>query len=134
MDTRTFIIRKTVFLLLGQLICVAIMCGIYWAIGRLDWSVLIGGAVGAVCAVANFFFMAMAANYAADRAQAQDAKGGKAVIKGSYIGRLVVLFAILFIFAKSGLADVLAMVIPLALIRPILMVTEFFRKAGDDAA
>jgi hypothetical protein len=36
------------------------------------------------------------------------------------------------VFAKSGVADVIAMVIPLALVRPIIMVTEFFSKPGKE--
>jgi len=128
MDTRTFIIRKTVVLLLCQVVCIAGICGVFALLGRYDLKVLLGSVVGAVLAVANFFLMAVAANHAADQAEGQDVKGGKSTIRLSYSLRLVLLFVILFAFAKSGLCNVIAMILPLALVRPIIMVTEFFRK------
>jgi hypothetical protein len=45
---------------------------------------------------------------------------------------MVIIFVLLLVFAKSGVADVIAMVIPLALVRPIIMVTEFFSKPGKE--
>ena len=128
MDTRTFIIRKTLLLIVGELICVGGICGVYALLGQFDAAVLLGGFVGAVLAVGNFFLMAVAADHAADQAVEQDVKGGKSTIKLSYTLRLIVIFAVLFVFAKSGVCNVLAMVLPLAFVRPILMVTEFFRK------
>ena len=79
----------------------------------------------------NFLFMAIGAMLAADKAVEQNVKGGHATIKMSYFLRLVVLAVILFAFAKSGLCNVLAMVLPLAYVRPILTILEFFRKPGD---
>lgn len=134
MDTRTFIIRKTLVVLLGQLLCAGIMCGIFALLDKFDWHVLLGAGVGVVCAVAEFFFMAISADHAADRAENQDVKGGKTVIKTSYFLRIVVLFLILFAFAKSKLCNPIAMIVPVGLTRPILMVTEFFRKSGDKKA
>ena len=43
----------------------------------------------------------------------------------------VLSYVVLFAFAKSGICDVFALVIPLAFTRPILTVTEFFRKPGE---
>ena len=128
MDTRTFIIRKSILLLIGEILCAAAICGVFVLLGSYSGKVLLGAVVGALLAVANFFFMALSANHAADQAQAQDVKGGKSTIKLSYTFRLVVIFVVMFAFAKSGLCNVIAMIIPLALVRPIIMVTEFFRK------
>ncbi len=66
--------------------------------------------------------------------QAQNVKGGQALIKASYMGRILVMFVIFFAFAKSGLCNVIAMVVPLAFNNPILSIGEFFRKKGDAAA
>lgn len=128
MDTRSFIIRKTLILALCQVACVGAICGVYALLSRFDKTVLLGSIVGAVVAVANFFFMALAIDRAADQAVDQNVKGGKATVRLSYTTRLVVMFVILFAFAKSGLCNALAMVLPVALVRPIIMVTEFFRK------
>ena len=48
--------------------------------------------------------------------------------------RLLVLFGLLFVCAKSGLFDPLAMVIPLVFVRPVITVYEFFRKKEDKKA
>ena len=128
MDTRTFIIRKTLTVALGQVICIGAICGVYALLGRFDTTVLLGSIVGAVLAVVNFFLMAVAVDRAADQAVDQNVKGGKATIRLSYTVRLVAIFVTLFAFAMSGLCNALAMVLPMVLVRPIIMVTEFFRK------
>ena len=92
----------------------------------------IGGAIGLLLAVGNFFFMALSASSAADKAQNQDVKGGKATVKSSFLFRLLVMFALLFVFAKAGVADPIAMVVPLFLVRPIISVVAFFEEPGKE--
>jgi hypothetical protein len=75
--------------------------------------------------------MAVGASIAADKAQDQNVKGGQATIQMSYMIRLVVLFIILFALIKSGLCNVIAAVLPLVFTRPILTISEFFRKSGE---
>ena len=58
-------------------------------------SVLLGGAVGAILAVANFFLMANGAMMAADKAQQQDVEGGQKLMKSAYPIRILVLAALL---------------------------------------
>ena len=128
MESRKFVIRKPRLILLGQAVCVAIMLGIFYLLGRFDRSVVLGGIFGGLIATANFFFMAVGATLAADKAEKQDVKGGQATIKASYIGRLVMMALILFALVKSGLCDVFAVVLPLVFTRPILTLSEFFRK------
>lgn len=130
MNARKFIIRETGLLALGLLICVGGMIGIFAMLGQLDSTVILGGAIGGVLAIANFFFMAIASDMAADQAAQQDQKTGKAIIKMSYTMRLAIIGVLLFIFAKTGLCHIIAMVVPLLLAFPILMVIEFFRKSG----
>lgn len=128
MESRKFVIRKTLLILLGQAVCAAIMLGIFYLLGRFDRSVVLGGIFGGLIATANFFFMAVGATLAADKAEKQDVKGGQATIQASYIGRLVMMALILFALVKSGLCDVFAVVLPLVFTRPILTLSEFFRK------
>jgi hypothetical protein len=68
---------------------------------------------------------------AADKAESQDVKGGKAVISASYGLRMVLLFVWMFACVKSGLCDVVALVLPLAFVRPVITIAEFFRKKGE---
>ena len=107
------------------------MWGIYFLLGHFDRTVLLGGIVGAVISVLNFFFMAVSADMAADRAMNQDAKSGKKMIQSFMMTRMLAIFVVLIAFAKSGLCDPLSMVIPFVMVRPTITVAEFFRKAGD---
>ncbi len=130
MDSKKIVFHETKIAAVGEVICTAVMLGIYALLGKFDTSVLLGGIVGAVLAVGNFFFMAVGTSLAADKALQQDVKGGQLLIRNSYMLRLVVLFVVLFACAKSGLFNLFALVLPLAFIRPALTIVEFFRKEG----
>ena len=134
MNSRKFILRETLFLIIGQVLCIAAMIGVFALLGHLDYKVILGGAIGGILAVGNFFFMAIVSDAAADKAQEQDVKTGSAFMKTSYRMRLVVLGVLLFVFAKSGHCNILALACPLFFVFPIIMVIEFFRKAGGTKA
>lgn len=129
-ESRKIVLKETSLIAIGEVVCVALMCGVYALIGKFAASVLLGGIVGAVLAIGNFFFMAMIATLAADKAEAQDVEGGKKLMKSSYPIRILVLAVILILCAKSGVFDVLALVLPLVFVRPVLTVKEFFGKKG----
>ncbi len=133
MNSRTFILKETLYLLLGELLCSAIIVGVYALIGAFAPAVIWGVLAGSILSTANFFMLCISADAAADKAQAQDVKGGKKLMKLSFQLRLIVLFVLMIALAKSGLCNPLALVLPLVLFRPILMVIEFFRKPGDKA-
>lgn len=129
-ESRKYVVNETLTVLLGEAICLALMFAVYALLGRFGLSVVLGGLVGAVLATGNFFFMAMIATLAADRAQQQDVEGGQKLIKSSWPIRLAVMAVVLFVCAKSGCFDVLALALPLVFVRPVLTVREFFRKKG----
>ena len=131
MDSRKYVVRETLRVALGVAVCVAAMIGIFALLGRFSREVVLGGIVGGLVAVGNFFFMAVGVTLAADKAEGQDVKGGKAMISSSYTIRLIVMAVVLFAAAKSGYCDVFALVIPLVFVRPVLTVGEFFRKSGE---
>ncbi len=130
MDSRKIVFQETAVILAGQVVCVGIMIAVFALLGYYDGSVLLGGIIGGLLATANFFGMAIVASLAADKAEAQDVQGGQKLMKGSYPMRLLVLAVLLIAFAKSGLCNVVALVLPLVFVRPIMMVGEFFRKKG----
>ena len=130
MDSRKIVLNETKIIAIGEVICLALMLAVYALLGRMDGSVLLGGAVGAILAVANFFFMAMSTSQAVDKAAGQDVKGGQKQIRLSYTLRLLAIFVILFACVKSGLCNALASVLPLLFVRPVITVAEFFRKRG----
>lgn len=129
-DSRKFILRKTAFIALGQTLCVAVMIGIFALLGFYDRSVLLGGILGGVIAIGNFFVMAVCADLAADRAEKGNVQSGQALIKFSYFGRITVIALLLFALVKSGLCHVISAVVPLIFNRPILTLSEFFRKGN----
>lgn len=132
MDSRKFILHKTLVLLIGQALCVAGMCGVFALLRWFDGKVLLGGIVGGILSVLNFFLLAVSADKAADQAVEQNVKGGTATIRISYGVRFALIFIVLMAFAKSGLCNIFALALPLAFSQPIIMVTEFFRKAGEN--
>ena len=128
MDSRKVVYHETAIVAVGELICVALMLVVYALLSRFDSTVLLGGIIGLLLAVLNFFFMAVGASLAVDKAANQDVAGGKKQIKLSYTFRMIAIFVILFACVKSGLCNALASVLPLVFVRPVLTVAEFFRK------
>ena len=131
MESRKYVIRETLRVALGVAVCVAAMIGVFALLGQFSREVVLGGIVGGLVAVGNFFFMAVGVTLAADKAEEQDVRGGKAMVSSSYTIRLIVMAVVLFAAAKSGYCNVFALVIPLLFVRPVLTIGEFFRKSGD---
>lgn len=130
MDSRKIVFQETSVIAIGEAICVPLMVLAFFLCGAFDRTVVFGGIAGALIATANFFFMAMSTSLAADKALAEDVKGGQATMQFSYIFRLIFMFGALAVCAKSGMMNLLALVIPVLLVRPIIMFAEFLRKKG----
>ena len=128
MEGRKIVLQQTGIAALGEAIGIGIMLGFFALLGHFDLSVVLGGIVGGVLALINFFVMAMFASLAADRAQAGDVVGGEKLAKGTFPIRLAALAVLLILFAKSGYFNVLALAVPLLFIQPTLFIAEFFRK------
>lgn len=131
MDSRKIVWQETAIVALGVAVCTAAMLGVYALLQLFSMKVLLGGALGSLLSIGNFFFMAVGTSLAADRAENQDVKGGQAVIRNSMMIRYLVLFVLLFAAGKSGYFEPIALVLPLVFVRPVLTVSEFFRKSGD---
>lgn len=133
-QSRKEVLKQTGIIAIGQLVGTGIMFGVYALLQKFDISVLLGGIVGNVLAIGNFFFMAVIATLAADRAKNQDVEGGQKLMKASYPVRLLVLGAVLVLCAwagkKNGWFDLLALVLPLAFTHLTAMIIGFFRKKG----
>lgn len=130
MDSRKFILGKTAIIAVGQIVCVAIMIGVFWLLGYYNRSALFGGILGGLIAIGNFFAMAVCADLAADRAQKGNVTAGQALMKASYVGRLAVMAVLLFALVKSGYCHAVATVLPLIFNRPILTLSEFLGKGS----
>ena len=130
-QTKKELWRQIGIVALCEALGVAAMIGIFALLGQYSREVLLGGIVGGLVAVANFFFMAIGVTLAADKAENQEVNAGKALVSSSYTIRLVLMAVVLFAAAKSGYCNVFALVIPLVFVRPVLTLGEFFRKSGE---
>lgn len=131
MDSRKYVLTQTGIIAIGEAVGVGLTLGVFALLNRLDYTVVLGGIVGALVSLLNFFFMAVSLTLAADRAAQQDVKGGKGMVKSSYAIRTIVMFVVLALCAKSGHCNVIALVVPLLVVQPTLLVAEFFRKKGE---
>ena len=129
-DSRKLVLKETALIAIGELICVALMCGVFTLLGKFDFSVVLGGLVGCLVATGNFFALAVVATLAADKAEAGDPVSGQKLMKSSYPIRLLVMAGVLILCAKSGFFNVIALALPLLFVRPTLTIAEFFRKKG----
>lgn len=130
MDSRKIVFQETAIIATGEVICSAIMVGIFAILGFFQMNVLWGAVAGCLVMIVNYFFMAITVSLAADRAEQGDSKQAQNMIRLSSLVRLLLMAFALFIGIKLG-ANVIALVLPLAFQRPILMLAEFFRKKGD---
>jgi hypothetical protein len=131
MNCKNTAFRETRTVLIGQVICTAVMIAVFAVFGKYQLSVLLGGIAGALIATGNFFLLSFFANRAADLAEAQDVVGGQKLIQLSYMGRMLGMFLVLIVLGKSGYFHALSLVLPLAFTRPILTIAEIFKKKGE---
>jgi len=134
MDNRKYVFSQVLTVLIGELLLSALMVGVFALLGHFDKSVVLGAAAGAVIATLNHLVLVLSVMAASEKAEKQDVKGGQALVQMSYMGRLVGLFLILVLCAKSGIFNLIALVIPLVFTRPILTITDHFNKKGGNEA
>lgn len=133
MSTRSFVLKETLTVAIGQAIGVGLMIAVFALVGKFSMSVVWGGLAGGILATLNFLVMAIAAGVAADKAEKQEVAAGQKIVQLSYIGRMVGMFVVLFICARTQVFHLLALVIPLVFTRPILGISEIFnRKAAAE--
>lgn len=129
--SRKEVLKQTGLIAIGQAVDTAVMIGVFLLLRKFDMTVVWGALIGNLLAIGNFFFMALIATLAADRAEKQDVAGGQKLMKASYPLRLLVMAGVLVLCAlKKEWFNVLALVLPLAFVHLTAMVTGFFQKKG----
>ena len=134
MDNRKYILYQTAAVLIGELVFSALMVGIFAVLGFFDRSVVLGAAAGSLIATVNHLILMLGVLAASAKAEKQDVKGGQMLVQLSYMGRLIGLFLILVLCAKSGTFNLIALVLPLVFTRPVLTIAELFNKKGGNEA
>lgn len=116
----------------GEVVCVALMLGVYALIGRFSTPVLGGAIFGCIAAIAYFLSLSITVSKAVDRVQ-ETGEASKATrsIQASSSGRYIVLALVYIVILKAGLCDPVASVLPLLFLPVSINVTEYFRKDGE---
>lgn len=130
MESRKIVYRETAIVAIGELICSAIMVGVFAALGQFRMNILWSALAGSAIMTANYFFMAVTVTLAVRRAQQDEVQQAQKSIQLSSVVRLLLMGGALVLGIYLG-ANVIAIVLPLAFARPVLMLAEFFRKKGD---
>ena len=130
MDSRKIVFKETGIIAVGELVCSAVMVGIFAALDHFDLRVVLSALAGSLIMVINYFFMAVTASIGADKAKSGEVQQAQKMIQLSSVVRLFLMGVILFVGIKLG-ANVVALVLPLVFVRPILLLAELFRKKGD---
>lgn len=134
MNNRKYILSQAVTILIGEIALSALMVGIFAILGYFDRSVVLGAVVGSLLASVNHLILVIGVMAASAKAEKQDVKGGQMLVQLSYTGRLIGLFLVLVLCAKSGMFHLIALVLPLAFSRPVLTLAEHFNKKGGNEA
>jgi len=100
--------------------------------GKWNMAVLLGGIIGCAVAVGYYLSIMLVTSAAAKKAQAQDVQGAQALMKGAYPLRLLLTFGVLLVCCISKLFNVLALLLPMLLVQPsILIADRLFGKGAD---
>lgn len=130
MNSKSIVFKETAVIAIGELVCAAIMVGIFIALGRFQMGVLWSALGGSVIMIGNYFFMGVTVTLASERAKNGDVEQAQKMVQLSSVLRLLAMAGLLILGIQLG-ANVIALALPLTFARPIIMLTEFFRKKGD---
>ena len=127
------ILRQVLRVLTGEVVCIALMLGVYALLGKFTVTVVLSALVGGIIAIGNFFLLAISVAHAIQRA-ARDGEPAKAKLSIQYgtMGRLAVLLVLYIVLLKSGRVDPIAALLPLIFAQISIRTTEFFRKDGEN--
>ncbi|MCQ2413827.1 MAG: hypothetical protein MJ082_03405 [Clostridia bacterium] len=146
MNEKNPVLRQSFLLLAGELVANALTALVYFLIGRFALPVVFGGLLGTVVTVGNFFALAVITDRAFKEA-AQD-RGTKEMTEEEIeaftashkaslqtkiqISGIVRTFTMLGVLVLACLVqevfNPIALIVPLLLFRPILMLEELFIK------
>jgi hypothetical protein len=124
MDSRKIVYKETAVVAIGVAICVAIMLAVFALLGAFDRSVLLGGIIGGVLTVANFFFMALGVQ----RAMEKDPDDAKKSMRASSSGRMLGLFIVAVIGVVLDCFHTVAVLVPMLFPRIAIAIRPLWDK------
>ncbi len=146
MKKQTLPVRELTAIVIGELITSLIVSGVFLIIKKFDYSVILGLALGSAVTFINFLVLAIMTNKVIDKFLAERGEGemdedeAQALamkfqgqiqnqMKLSFIIRILVMIATFVLaFLLTDVFNVIATMIPLLMTRPIITVSEFFKK------
>ena len=102
--------KETVHVAAGVLIGDLIMLAVFFALKKLDYTVLLGALLGSVAAIGNFFVMGLSIQKAMD-----DPDNAKKLVQRSYTLRMIAMAAIMIVGFVLPWFHKVAVVIPILL-------------------
>ena len=129
MDSRKIVFRQTAVIAVGELICSAVVVGVFAAFNNFSMTVLWSALCGCAVMIVNYFFIAVTVSLAADRAEKGEPEQAQKSVQLSSALRLACMAAVLVGAILLG-ANTLALLLPLLFIRPIVTLVQFFMKEG----
>lgn len=120
------VVNETVYISAFTLIFSVLMESVFLILGRWDITVLLGNALGAAAAVANFLLMGITVQCALDKEE----KDAKTLMKFSQSGRLFMLFGVALIGHLVSVFNLVAVVVPFVFPRIAVMLRPMFNKKG----
>ena len=144
-------LKDALFILLGEIAVCAVVSVVFlilsvFEIAKFDHTVILGGLLGSLVVVVNYFILAVTVNRAidkyvalrgdgemteeeAEKFAAENSKSVSMAAGGTYILRMLLMIGVLVgAFLLQGVFNVIATVIPLIAYRPIIYVIELIRS------
>ena len=146
MKKQTLPARELTAIVIGELITSLIVSGVFLILKKFDYSVILGLALGSAVTFINFLVLAIMTNKVIDKFLAERGDGEmdeeeatalamkyqgqiQNQMKLSFIIRILVMIATFVLaFLLTDVFNVIATMIPLLMLRPIITVSEFFKK------
>lgn len=143
--------KELATLIVGEIIISVLVSAVYLVLGKFDFTVPLGAALGSAVTVLNFLFLTFSVNRAVDKYLEEDklrtddrseeenekfvnshSMAVQNAVTRSFVVRTVtMLLAFLLAFLLTEWFSPLATVIPLLMLRPLLYAAEIFKKKGE---
>ncbi len=116
--------KETVYIAVFSLLCSMLMQAVFLIVGKWDYTVLLGNALGLIAAVGNFLLLGVTVQ----KALGKEEKDARNLMKLSQMLRTLALFVIALIGYLIAVFNVLALVIPYLFPRIAIAMRPLFKK------
>ena len=111
--------RETIRLAIGLAVADLIACPVFWKLGHLDYTVLLGLLLGTAVSLLNFLLLGLTVRKALNKDSGQ-----KAAVQGSYALRLMMIGAAGVLGALLPCFNLFAVIVPLVATTPVILVMQ----------